>query len=120
MENPSAESIKKGEGMENPSAESINKRVDELTGVVYKIIEIWRSKNWVRRLLLLDVLLLTAFNPFILKFIPSSFIPEHYNFYFGVVVGLLFVVALLIGVRAKSVRPAPPSPDKRSPIKGLL
>jgi hypothetical protein len=51
MENPSAESIqnRKGEGMENLSAEPINKRVDNLTGVVYKIAEIWRSKNWGRK-----------------------------------------------------------------------
>jgi hypothetical protein len=71
MENPSAESIqnrpkpaktgqnrpkpaktgqnRKGEGMENISAEPINKRVDNLTGVVYKIAEIWRSKNWGRK-----------------------------------------------------------------------
>jgi hypothetical protein len=27
---------------------------------------------------------------------------------------------LIIGIREKSVRPAQPPPDKRSPIKGLL
>jgi hypothetical protein len=49
-----------GEWTENPSAESIKKRVEDLTGIVGWVAEIWHSKNWVRRLLLLDVLLLTA------------------------------------------------------------
>src|SRR5215475_11055770 len=123
MENPSAESIKKDEGIENPSAESIKKRVDVLTEIVDLVAEIWHSKNWVRRLLLLDVLLFVAFNPYfptVLKLIPDSFIPDRYNLYFWAVVGLLFVIALVIGIRAKSVRPAPPPLDKRSPIKGLL
>ena len=109
--------------MENPSAESIKKRVEDLTGIVDWVAEIWHSKNWVRRLLLLDVLLFITFNPYfptVLKLIHDSFIPDHYNLYFWAVFGLFFVVALIIGIRAKSVRPAPPPPDKRSPIKGLL
>ncbi len=112
-----------GEGIENPSAESIKKRVEDLTGIVDWVAEIWHGKNWVRRLLLLDVLLFTAFNPYfptVLKLIPDSFIPNHYNLYFWAVVGLFFVIALIIGIRARAVRPAPPPPDKRSPIKGLL
>src|SRR5262245_52618010 len=107
-----------GEGTENPSAESIRKRVEELTGIVDWIAEIWHGKNWVRRLLLLGVLLLTAF--YILKHIPGLTILDNYSLYIWAVAGLFFVVALIIGIRAKSVRPAPPPPDKRSPIKGLL
>jgi tetratricopeptide (TPR) repeat protein len=108
-----------GEGIENPSAESIKKKVEDLFGIVDWAADIWRSKNWVRRLLLLDVLLLT-FNPFFIKFIPGSFIPDHYDLYFWAVTGLFFVIALVIGIRAKAVRPAPTPPDRRSPIKGLL
>jgi hypothetical protein len=104
--------------MENPSAESIKKRVEDLSGIVDWVAEIWHSKNWVRRLLLLDVLLLTAF--YVLKGIPGLFIPDNYSLYIWAVFGIFFVVALIIGIRAKSVRPVPPPPDKRSPIKGLL
>ncbi|SRR6266498_220802 len=112
-----------GEGMENPSAESIKKRVEDLTGIVDWVAEIWHSKNWVRRLLLLDVLLFSAFNPYfptVLKLIPGWFIPNRYDLHFWAAVGLFFVIALVIGIQAKSVKPAPPPPDKRSPIKGLL
>ena len=111
------------EGTEKPSAESIKKRVEDLAGIVDWVAEIWHGKNWVRRLLLLDVLLFIAFNPYfpsVLKLIPDSFIPNRYGLYFWAVVGLFFVIALIIGIRAKAVRPAPPPPDKRSPIKGLL
>src|SRR4030095_10841605 len=99
--------------MEKPSAESIKKRVEDLTGIVDWVAEIWHGKNWVRRLLLLDVLLLTAF--YVLKRIPEFFILDNYSLYIWAVAGLFFFVALIIGIRAKSVRPAPP-PDKRSPI----
>jgi len=68
-------------------------------------------------------LLFTAFNPYfqtVLKLIPDSFIPSHYDLYFWTGAGLFFVIALVIGIRAKAVRPGPPPPDRRSPIKGLL
>src|SRR5262245_53017828 len=107
-----------GEGIENPSAESIKKRVEDLTGIVDWAAEIWHGKNWVKRLLLLDVLLLTAF--YSLKRIPGLFIPDNYSLYIWAVFGIFFVIALIIGIRVKSVRPAPPPPDRRSPIKGLL
>jgi hypothetical protein len=88
--------------MENPSAESIKKRVEDLTGIVNWVAEIWHSKNWVRRILLPDILLFTAFNPFfsaVLKLIPDSFVPSSYDRYFWAAVGLFFVVALIIGGR---------------------
>jgi len=77
----------KGEGMENPSAGSIKKRFEDLSGIVDWVAETWHSKNWVRRLLLLDVLLLTAFNLSVLKRISGLFIPDNYSLYFGAVVG---------------------------------
>src|SRR4030095_1584445 len=104
--------------MEKPSAESIKKRVEDLTGIVDWVAEIWHGKNWVRRLLLLDVLLLTAF--YVLKRIPELFILDNYSLYIWAVAGLFFFVALIIGIRAKSVRPAPPPPRTRSPLKRLL
>jgi conflict system STAND superfamily ATPase len=104
--------------MENPSAESIKKRAEYLIGIVDWVAETWHSKNWVRRLLLLDALLLTAL--YVGEHIPVLSIPDSYSLYIWAVAGLFFVAALIIGIRAKAVLPAPPPPDKRSPIKGLL
>jgi hypothetical protein len=67
-----------------------------------------KTYNWVRRLLLLNVLFFIAFNPYfptVLKQIPGSFIPDRNGLYVWAVVGLFFVIALVIGVRGKSVRP---------------
>jgi hypothetical protein len=66
------------------------------------VAEIWHGKNWVRRLLLLDVLLFIASNPYfptVLKLIPGSFIHDRYNLYFWAVGGLFFVIELIIGIR---------------------
>src|SRR5262249_41228530 len=109
--------------MENLSAESIKKWVQDLTGIVDWAAEIWHSKNWVRKLVLVDVLVFLAFNPYfqtLLRFLPGSFIPPHYELYFWLVIGFFFAIALVIGIRAKSVQIALPELDKRSPIKGLL
>src|SRR5882724_4217110 len=109
--------------MGNLPAESIKRRVEDLIGIVDWVAEIWHSKNWVRKLVLVDVLLFIAFNPSfptVLRILPGSFIPLHYELYFWAVIGLFFVIALVIGIRAKSAQSALPELDKRSPIKGLL
>src|SRR5882724_5765183 len=109
--------------MGNLPAESIKRRVEDLIGIVDWVAGIWHSKNWVRKLVLVDVLLFIAFNPSfptVLRILPGSFIPLHYELYFWAVIGLFFVIALVIGIRAKSAQSALPELDKRSPIKGLL
>jgi hypothetical protein len=72
-------------GPNDCACESIKKRVEDLTGIVGWVAEIWRGKNWVRRLLPLDVLLLTAF--YVLKRIPGLIIPDNYSLYIWAVFG---------------------------------
>jgi transposase-like protein len=109
--------------MDNHSFNLVKKRYEDLKNAIEWAVEIWRSNNWVNRLVLLDVLLFIGFNPYVkvvLILVPAPFIPKHYDLYFWVIIVLIFIVALAIGIRAKTSESVLPELDKRSPIKGLL
>ena len=109
--------------MDKPSTDAIKKQVEELSGLVDLVAEIWHGKNWVRRLLLLDILLFLAFNPYfktVLRFIPESWLPRRYELYFWLVIGAVFLLALVIGIRARAAKRQSRIFAERSTIKGLL
>lgn len=111
--------------MVDPSLKSIKASVDEGTSFVEWLVEVLRGKNWVKKLLLIDVIILVVFNPLffpkILGFITAKPLPPNYKVYFWLVVGLIFVAAVVVALCTK---PKPPprayALDRRSAIKGLL
>jgi tetratricopeptide (TPR) repeat protein len=109
--------------MEIPQIESIKKRFDDLTELIEWVADIWRSKNWVRRLVLLDILIFIALNPYFptaLRLIPTSWMPGRYDAYFWAAIAGVFIIALAITIISKSHRPILRGPVERRTIKGLL
>ena len=100
----------------------IKERVEANESFVNWLVETWRSKNWVRALLLVDFLIFVFLNPFVLNTaaqytrIPA---PSWYNTpVWGTLVGLIFIIAFVVALRTKPTykQTAPP---ERSAIKGL-
>ncbi|HEY6403338.1 MAG TPA: hypothetical protein VI479_18090, partial [Blastocatellia bacterium] len=87
--------------------------------------EIIRQKNWRSLLVLLDVILFLAFNPFewpfpnLLLLFPQSKPPDWYSPVFWSVIGVIFTAAVIAAARAKR-KPSRPSELKLGAIKGLL
>jgi tetratricopeptide (TPR) repeat protein len=83
-----------------------------------------RSKNWTTKLLLLDVLLFTAFNPLsfptVLKLFTSAPLPTTYPRYFWLVIGAVFVAAVIAAWRVRPREKTRRDLAERSAIKGLL
>jgi hypothetical protein len=112
--------------MEFLSTEFIKKLYEDMVVFVRWIAEIWRSKDWVRRLVLIGFGLYFALNPYqkpfptLLKFVPHLQKSIWYEPAFWLLIVITFAGAVIVAARAIEVRPAPPPPDRRSPIKGLL
>ena len=110
--------------MDAPSTETVKKQFDNLTGIVEWATEIWYSRNWVKRLILIDIVLFLAFNPYyktVLKFIETYFpLPKHYDLYFWLVIAAIFIAALVVGIRARAKKITPVIIGERTAIKGLL
>jgi|GEM_PF-4396356 len=110
--------------MSTPSLDEIQKTTKKLEEFVQWLAEVLRGKNWVTKLLLLDVILLIVFKllPIILKpFITVPELFEKYGYIFWLVIGIIFFIALIVAIR-KMPRKAEALSidlDKRSPIKGL-
>lgn len=105
-----------------PSPEAIKKAVEGGESFVSWIVNIIRSNNWVKKLLLLDALVVTFLNPILLKIWLSQAIPEKYWTYFGLIVGLISVAAVIVGYRSLPRHTDWVTRDvgNRSLIKGLL
>jgi len=80
--------------MSTPSFDDIKTSTEKAVGFIEWLAEVLRSKNWVTKLLLLDVIIFAVFNPLffsnILKlFIDEPKLPGHYKlfFWFGVLCG---------------------------------
>ena len=109
--------------MDAPSTETIKKQFDSLNGIVEWAVEIWYSRNWVKRLILLDVILFLAFNPYfktVLRFLPATWIPKYYDLYFWLMLVGVFVAALVTGIRARAEKKETRPLGERRAIKGLL
>lgn len=113
----------KVDGMSPPFLDTIKESTDKAVRFVEWIGEVWRSKNWVRKLLLLDVVLFLAVNPFslpeILERLPWPLaLPAWYPLVFWSMVGLIFMTALVVAVRTRSTGPSPEPPESKA-LKGL-
>src|SRR5438552_2416189 len=89
----------------SPNAEAIKKSVEESGKFVDWIVEVLHSKNWTTKLLLLDVLLFTAFNPLsfptVLKLFTSASLPITYPRYFWLLISAVFVAAVIAAWRVR-------------------
>ncbi|MGH9852361.1 MAG: ATP-binding protein, partial [Blastocatellia bacterium] len=107
-----------------PSAEAIKETVGKLDQFIAYLIEVLRGKNWTTKLLLLDALLFAAFNPVVFREILELFgatqLPEAYPLYFWLVIGAVFLVAVVAAWRARPKEKTRRDLAERSAIKGLL
>jgi hypothetical protein len=108
----------------SPNAEAIKQSVEESGKFVDWIVEVLRSKNSATKLLLLDVLLFTAFNPLsfptLLKLFTNTPLPATYPRYFWLVIGAVFVAAIVAAWRVRPREKTRRDLAERSAIKGLL
>lgn len=106
-----------------PDTEAIKKTVEESNRFVEWIVGVLRGKNRVAKLLLLDALLFMAFNPVVFRKILELFgapYPGSYPRYFWLVIGAIFVAAVVAAWRAWPKGKLFRDPGERSTIKGLL
>ncbi|HYV09470.1 MAG TPA: ATP-binding protein [Pyrinomonadaceae bacterium] len=101
--------------------DKIRETVQAQEGILQWLLQTWREKNWVRLLLILDTILLIAFNPKTSSWALAIIEVQHPRYYtrvwLGVVI-LIFIVAVIIALRTKTT-PKQVSIDERRTIKGL-
>jgi len=122
QEAPKSESTEKlveGSG----KTEAIRKSVEESDKFVEWVVKVLRGKKLTTKLLLLDVALFTVFNPVVFGKILEAFDtkpPQHYAFYFSLVIGAVFVAAAIAAWRTQPKDKPRRDLAERSAIKGLL
>lgn len=99
----------------------IREIVQAQEGFLEWILQSWREKNWLRLLLVLEAVCLILLNPKTLNWglsITERQPPRFYALFWLVGVVLIFILAVVIALRVKSV-PKPIAIDERRTIKGL-
>jgi type VI protein secretion system component VasK len=82
---------------EIPKLNLITKSTEKAVTFVEWLAEVIRGKNWVKKLVLLDVVLLAA--RYVLKWITTQDLPPlQYDKVFWLTVGLIFVAALIVAI----------------------
>ena len=105
-----------------PSPESLQERTEKAVSLIESFAEVLRGRNWVKKLVLIDVLLLCAFIslPALTPFLGLE-LPKSSLVFGGTMIALVFMTAVLVGLR--TVRPGQgavaPDVAARSVIKGL-
>lgn len=107
-----------------PNAEAIKEAVEKSNKFVDWVIEVLRGKNRTTKLLLLDALLFAVFNPVffpkILELVGIKQLPNHYTLYFWLIIGAVFVAAVVAAWRARPKgKPFRDLRESRA-IRGLL
>src|SRR5689334_12059708 len=112
--------------MTAPSPDVIKETVEKSEKWVDWLVEVLRGKSWVKKLLLVDALLLIVFNPLyfpsLLQRIAGINTPGWYGWLIWPAIGLVFIAAVISAYRIKQreVHILSVKWDDRSPIKGLL
>ncbi|HEX9972177.1 MAG TPA: AAA family ATPase, partial [bacterium] len=112
--------------MPTPSFDDIKTSTEKAVGFIEWLAEVLRGKNWVTKLLLLDVIVFALFNPLFLPTILKLFItepklPGKYVLIFWLAIGIIFIIALIVAIRTRPHKAKAPTIDLsiRSAIKGL-
>lgn len=104
-----------------PSPRDIQESVEKQESILNWLVQVWRSKNYVKILLLSDAVLLAFFNPPVLSKVTHTFgftlLPWYAPVWISSVV-LIFVAAFVVALRSNN-RPAPKPTIERRAIKGL-
>ncbi len=104
-----------------PSPKDIQETVEKQESFLRWLVETWQSKNWVRALLLLEVILLIFLNPVSLSLPLQYYNLKLLSWYapvWGGIIGAVFIVALVIALRTRP-RVQQTSLSERRAIKGL-
>ena len=110
--------------MSDPSPEKIRQRTEQLEAFVRWLVEVFRDrKQRVTRLLVIDAVILVAANPLVvslaLNVVTKSGLPPVYTLIWGLTVGVLFVIALVVGWVTFPRKREPIVFKERWAIKGL-
>ena len=94
--------------MSTPSLEWIKETTEKIDRFVEWLAEAWRSGGRAKKLLIIDLGLFVVFNPVLLtKFSPllpfKLELPSWYPLSFGVVIGLVFIAAVIVAIRTRKV-----------------
>lgn len=112
------------QAMSIPKLESIKTSTEKAVSRLDWLVEVLRAKNWVPKLLLLEIILLAFLNPYsvsqILETLPIALkLPSWYPLAFGSICGLVFLAALIIRWHTRPAVTLRIDFTKRSAIKGL-
>ncbi len=109
-----------------PSADTLQKWMEGVETLFRLLVETFRRGTWVKRLLLIDALILFGLNPGVAEKISSTMLggtgtlPDWYSQAFGVALGAVFVAALVVAVRSlPRLQPEAADAKERKTIKGL-
>ena len=112
--------------MSAQSLSSIKESTESTENFIYWFIETLKGKNWVRKLILFDVVLIAFFNPAIFPSVVAFFkiyekpLPQLYSSLFWLLVSLIFIAAVIVAFRMKLVKVVVGyDPSEHSAIKGL-
>jgi hypothetical protein len=105
-----------------PSPESLPEKTEKVLTVIEWLADVIRSRNWVRKLVLVDVLLffLLVSLPGLAPYVGLE-LPKPYLVFGGAIIALVFIAAVLVALRTVPPRggAVAPDPAARSAIKGL-
>lgn len=107
-----------------PNPDNLKDTVGKLDQSISYVIQVLRGNNWTAKLLLIDVLLFTLFNPLIftsvLKLLGTDKLPKHYTLYFWLTITIVFALAVASAWRRRAKEERAHAPGERSAVKGLL
>jgi hypothetical protein len=105
------------------SIENIKDKTERIEKLVHWLAGIFKNKNLVKKLIIADVIIFLVFNPAyfpkVLERLNYKFPVSNYWLYFTIVVGLLFVAAIIAAMRVKPKTLPSFDQIENNAIKGL-
>ena len=114
--------------MATPSPETVRDLTEKTSAVVTWLAEVLRGRDWLTRLVLVDVVIFLFFNPDVSPIMPTLYqslrgqpLPTVYPLGFWALFGSIVIAAFVVALRTKRAENGGPGLDTtpRSAIKGL-
>jgi YD repeat-containing protein len=114
--------------MATPSPEAIRELTEKMSAAVTWLAEVLQGRDWLTKLVLIDVVIFLFFNPDVYPLIPTLYqslrgrpLPTLYPLGFWTIFGSIAIAAFVVALRTKRGESHVPGPDPaaRSAIKGL-